>query len=313
MYERNFHSWLTYMSDLRHCRDLLCQGSRSFYAASWLLPGYQRAPIVALYAFCRVADDEVDRLGAGRCALEALDERLERIYADRPVDDPVDRAFADVVRIYGIPRQIPAALFEGFAWDLDNRTYDSLSDVYAYGARVAGTVGTMMAIIMGVRQPALLARACDLGVAMQLTNIARDVGEDARAGRLYLPRKLLFERGIDPGAFLAQPVYSEAIGAVTAELLHAADALYARADRGLSQLPAGCRPAMFAARTIYAEIGREIAANGMDSVSVRAVVPARRKLALLGQAVGNALTAQPADDAQVLPEARFLVDAVSGA
>lgn len=313
MYERNFCSWLTYLSDLRHCRDLLRDGSRSFYAASWLLPQTYRLPIMALYAFCRVADDEIDRLGAGRSALAALDERLRGIYRDQPINDPVDRAFADVVRIYGIPREIPAALFEGFAWDLDNRTYDSLSDVFAYSARVAGTVGTMLAIIMGVRKPALLGRACDLGVAMQLTNIARDVGEDARAGRLYLPRQRLLAHGVDPDVFLATPKYCPAVGAVTGELLQAADALYARADWGLSMLPAGCRPAMFAARTIYADIGREIEAHGLDSVSRRAVVPGRRKLVLLARAVGNALMPRRADDAAVLTEARFLVDAVSRA
>lgn len=313
MYERNFRSWLTYLSDLRHCRELLRNGSRSFFAASWLLPQSYRLPIMALYAFCRVADDEIDRLGAGPGALEALDERLRRIYENRPCNDPVDRAFADVVRMYGIPREIPAALFEGFAWDLDNRSYANLSDVYAYSARVAGTVGTMLAIIMGVRQPSLLGRACDLGVAMQLTNIARDVGEDARAGRLYLPRDRLAAHGVDPDRFLSNPEFSPAVGRVTGELLHAAEALYARADWGLSMLPKSCRPAMFAARTIYAEIGREVEANGFDSVSQRAIVPGRRKVFLLGQAVASAVTPRAAEDAMVLSEARFLVDAVSRA
>ncbi len=104
------------------------------------------------------------------------------------------------------------ALLEGFAWDAAGRRYDTLDDLLDYAARVAGAVGAMMAVLMGVRDPALLARACDLGVAMQLTNIARDVGEDARAGRLYLPLAWLREAGIDPDAFLADPALQSRFG-----------------------------------------------------------------------------------------------------
>ena len=98
---------------------------------------------------------------------------------------------------------MPDALFEGLQWDCEGRRYEDLEALHAYAARVAGAVGVMMALLMGVRDADALARACDLGVAMQLTNIARDVGEDARAGRLYLPLDWLREAGLDPAAFLA--------------------------------------------------------------------------------------------------------------
>ena len=88
------------------------------------------------------------------------------------------------------------------------RRYETLQDLDAYAARVAGSVGAMMTLVMGQRAPEIVARACDLGVAMQLTNIARDVGEDARAGRLYLPLQWLREAGIDPDAWLAKPVFT---------------------------------------------------------------------------------------------------------
>ena len=200
-------------ADHAACRQHLRAGSRSFHAAALLLPDAVRAPATALYAFCRVADDAVD-LGTGdpgtgdpggSGGLGGMRERLALAYAGRPLADPVDRAFADVVAEFAIPRALPEALFEGFAWDAAARRYEDLAALRAYAARVAGTVGAMMALLMGVRDPAVLARACDLGVAMQLSNIARDVAEDARAGRLYLPLAWLREGGIDPEAWLARP------------------------------------------------------------------------------------------------------------
>ena len=131
---------------------------------------------------------------------------------------PADRALADVVQQFAIPRTLLDALIEGFAWDAEGRRYEDISSVYAYSARVAATVGAMMTLLMGVRDPDLLARACDLGVAMQLSNIARDVGEDAANGRLYLPREWLREEGLDPDAWLAKPVWSPALGRVVSRL-----------------------------------------------------------------------------------------------
>jgi len=311
-YDQNFAGWLSYRSDMRRCHGLLRNGSRSFHAASWLLPEAYRSPIIALYAFCRVADDVIDESPeATGAALEGLQARLHRIYAGRPEDRAADRAFADVVRRFGIPRTLPAALLEGFAWDVSNRDYASWSDVYAYSARVAGTVGTMMALIMGVRQPGLLSRACDLGVAMQLTNIARDVGEDAVNGRLYLPRAALAEAGIDADAFLANPVFDRRLAGVIEELLQRADELYARSEWGIANLPGACRPAIHAARLIYAEIGHQLARDGYDSVSRRTVVPGRRKLQLLRSALRRDRATQARDVAPPLNEVRFLIDAVA--
>jgi phytoene synthase len=207
-------------ADLAACRALLRDGSRSFDAASRLLPRAARDPATALYAFCRVADDAID--GGHGDELEALRTRLAQAYEGSPAPTPVDRAFAAVVRQYALPRILPEALLEGFAWDAHGRRYADLSELRSYAVRVAGTVGAMMALLMGVRDPEGLAAAIDLGVAMQLTNIARDVGEDARAGRLYLPLAWLREAGIDPDRFLACPRHSEAVAAVIQRLLDAA-------------------------------------------------------------------------------------------
>jgi phytoene synthase len=197
--------------DLAACRAILAQGSKSFALASRLLPARVRDPAAALYAFCRVADDAVDDAGAdAQAALAELERRLDRMVSGEPIDHPVDRALSRVMKDHGLPRGPIDALLEGFAWDVEGRRYETLEDLYGYGARVAGTVGVAMTILMGPRAPLTLARACDLGVAMQLTNIARDVGEDARNGRLYLPRAELRRHGVDPDAFLARPQPSEA-------------------------------------------------------------------------------------------------------
>jgi len=296
--------------DHRACRAAIRTGSRSFYAASWLLPAHVRRPAFALYAFCRQADDAID-LEGGAPALASLKGKLDAAYAGQPHDQPADRAFADLVRHYHIPRELPEALIEGFYWDCEGRRYATLEELHGYAARVAGAVGAMMTLLMGVRDPAALARACDLGIAMQLTNIARDVGEDARAGRLYLPLDWLADARLDTAAFLAAPLPGPALAQVIARLLDEADRLYARAHEGVARLPLACRPAILAAAEIYAAIGREVARRGHDSVSARARVGAGRKLALIAGAGLRAITLLPRAPEPSLEAASFLVDAVA--
>lgn len=269
-------------ADLHACVALMRTGSRSFFAASRLLPQRVRASSIALYAFCRVADDIVD---SGQHSLDGalalLSQRLDAIYAGRPQDHVEDRALAIVVRRHALPRALLDALLDGFAWDAQGRRYDTLEDLHDYGARVAGSVGAMMCWIMGVRHAQGLARACELGVAMQLTNIARDVGEDARNGRLYLPRSWLAEAGIDADAWLRDPVCTPALQGVIGRLLREADRLYGQSTAGVAMLPRDCRSAILAARYIYAEIGQQLRRDGLDPVNQRAVVPTTRKLVLL--------------------------------
>jgi len=271
--------------DLAACVAMMKGGSRTFFAASRLLPPRVRAAAIALYAFCRVADDLVDDAAPGDTApLRCLARRLDHIYAGTPLDHVEDHALSLVVQQHDLPRHLLEALIEGFAWDASGRRYDSLEDVQAYGARVAGSVGAMMCWIMGPRDGATLARACELGVAMQLTNIARDVGADAQLGRIYLPRQWLREAGIDPDAWLAAPGFEPRLGAVIERLLQAADALYAQGQTGIASLPPDCRAAILAASLIYAEIGQQLRRDGLDAVSQRTVVSTGRKVMLLASA-----------------------------
>jgi len=209
---------MTRADDLAHCRAAIRTGSLSFHAASRLLPARVRDPALVLYAFCRLADDEVDEGTDKASAVLRLRDRLDLAYAGRPRNAPEDRAFAAIVETFEMPRALPEALLEGLAWDAVGRRYATLSGVRDYSARVAAAVGAMMCVLMRVRDGDALARACDLGVAMQLTNIARDVGEDAREGRLYLPLDWLRAEGIDPDGFLAAPAHGPALGRVVAGL-----------------------------------------------------------------------------------------------
>ena len=303
-------------ADLAHCRAAIRHGSRSFHAASLLLPSRVRNPSLALYAFCRHADDSIDDAAAAPGRVEALAARLDRAYAGRPRNDPIERAFAAMVADHALPRTLPEALLEGFAWDDAGRRCETLSDLRAYAARVAASVGAMMSVVMGVRDPQALARACDLGVAMQLTNVARDVGEDAAAGRIYLPLAWLREAGIDPDAFLAAPRPDPRVAAMIRRLLDEATALYRRGEAGISALPSRCRPGIMAASRIYAAIGRQIAAAEYDSVTRRARTSTGEKLGLASLAAARAaasgfLPRSPAMLAPPLPETAFLVDAVA--
>jgi len=309
-------------ADLAACAALLRDGSKSFFAASLLLPRRVRAPAAALYAFCRVADDAVDLSGAPAAAVAALHRRLDAAYAGEPQDDPVDRALAAVIAAHALPRAHLDALLDGFLWDAEGRRYATIGDLRAYAARVASAVGVMMTLLMGEGSPEALARACDLGVAMQLTNIARDVGEDARAGRLYLPADWMREAGLDPETWLADPIFDARLASVVARVLAEAQRLYDRSGEGIGLLPRDCRAAIHAARLIYAEIGAVVAAAGHDSVGRRAVVPGRRKLRLLAKALiaaaapGGRRRTLPAQARQsrepgVLAEVRFLVEAAA--
>jgi 15-cis-phytoene synthase len=299
--ERSFAS----PAELALARAMIRTGSKSFHLASLFLPPRVREPGRALYGFCRMADDAVDETADSKAAVAQLSRRLDLIYAGEPGPDPTDRAFADVARRFGIPHALPAALIEGFAWDAEGRSYASFSDLKAYAVRVAGTVGGMMSLLMGVRDPTALARATDLGVAMQLSNIARDVEEDARNGRIYLPLEWLKESKLTPRDVLSQPA---AASDIATRLVHEADELYARAATGIRLLPRSCRASIHAARLLYAEIGHEAKRRKHRG---RAVVPSWRKARLVMAAMPAALSRMTTSLQPALPEAQFLLDAVA--
>lgn len=302
--------------DLAHCEEAIRHGSLSFHAASRLLPTDVRDPALALYAFCRLADDAVDLNSEKARAVLSLRDRLDLVYRGRPLNAPADRAFAAMVDDFDMPRALPEALLEGLAWDAMGRRYANQSELYDYCARVAATVGAMMCVLMRVRCADALARACDLGVAMQLTNIARDIGEDAMEGRLYLPTDWLEEAGLSPESFLENPRPTKAIRQMVRRLVMQADGLYRRSEAGVAGLPVSSRPGIFAARYIYAGIGAQVQKAGYDSFSSRAHTSKAQKIGWLGMSIvrAGATVVMPKSAmlyARPLEEVRFLVDAAA--
>lgn len=279
-------------ADLALCRQMIRQGSKSFHLASLLLPSGYREQARGLYGFCRMADDLVDQATEPQMAVAELAARLDLIYAGRPNDDATDRAFADVVHRFAIPRAVPDALIEGFAWDAEGRHYETLADVTAYAVRVAGTVGVMMSLIMGQRKPQALARAIDLGIAMQFSNIARDVEEDETLGRVYLPAEWLCDTHKTN---------------VASRLVDEAEEIYARAANGIAMLPVSCRASINTARLLYREIGIEAKRISHEG---RAVVGLKRKLQLVAKAVAQTPGLVAASTSPCAAEGQFLIDAV---
>jgi 15-cis-phytoene synthase len=285
--------------DLAMCTSLLKAGSKSFYAASLLLFGVARARSIILYAFCRQVDDAVDdevTMQAQKLAVTRLRERVRSIYAHEAQHKPVDRAFRLMVEETRMPQAFPNALIEGMEWDANGFSPKTTSDIVAYSVRVAAVVGVMMTWLMGRRELNTLARACDLGIAMQLTNIARDIGEDARRGRVYLPREWLDAENLSHADVFAlasargedHPKQGEkrrAVERLCAKLLELAEVHYSRATSGIGALPASCRVAIRAAQLIYREIGIRLAGAGYNSLQVRTVVPTSRKLWLMLRAL----------------------------
>jgi len=250
--------------------------AKSFTWGARLLPRRYRADAAAIYAWCRRCDDAVDDAPDAATAARAvarLRSELDRIYSPEGVaDDPVLAGFCDVVRRRRLPRVHADELLDGMAMDVGRVRYQTFAELLVYCHRVAGVVGLMMARVMGVTDDRALSRAADLGMAMQLTNICRDVAEDARLDRVYLPAEML-------GAGEA---------AAVAELLRRAEGYYRSGDAGLGALPARCAAAIRAARLIYADIGRVIAAGGFDVHAGRARVSGPRKLWLALRALFEA-------------------------
>jgi len=257
----------------RLARRILAHHSKSFAFAGRLLPARCRDDAAALYAWCRQCDDAVDgpRDAAARAtAVSELRVELARIYGAGVERDPVLAGFQAVARRHAIPRRCAEDLLAGMAMDVGTVRYRTFDELLLYCYRAAGTVGLMMAWIMGVRDPSALRRAADLGIAMQLTNICRDVAEDAERDRVYLPSDVLgsCRRPGDPDG---------EVGRAVAELLRRAEDFYASADTAMSVLPLRCAIGIRAARLIYAEIGRVIARHGFDVRAGRAVVSRGRK------------------------------------
>lgn len=276
--------------------------SKSFALASRLLPPAVRTDVLVLYAWCRRADDTVDLAADPAAGLARLQAELDAVYEGRPAADPLLDAFAELVHRCALPRHYPQELLAGMAMDLTPALYADHSTLALYCYRVAGVVGLMMCHVMGVSDDAALEQAAQLGMAMQLTNICRDVAEDWQRGRLYLPyRALGFADEAAVRAALSAPIDAELAARLPAQVRDAlarADAYYRCGMGGIGALDWRCGLAVRAAAGIYRGIGTALARQDYQPLAGRAYLPGWRKagqvlLALAGQC-GAAASARAA-------------------
>ena len=284
----------------RHGRDTIAVGSKSFAMASRVLEPAIRDDAAMLYAFCRYADDLVDGQVMGHGQLDnyktgqaarvvELRERTLGALAGEPQHDPHYAALASVVNNHGIPHRHVMELVDGFQMDADDRVYRTMEDVLDYGYHVAGVVGVMMAWIMGVRDAATLDRASDLGIAFQLTNIARDVVDDAQAGRVFVPNEVLAAAGapMEVGG-LQNRTHGKATFRAALALLDEAERYYASAHVGVAELSRRNAWAILTALRVYRSIGTKLRAGGPEALFARTSTTKAEKLRLVVKAWGAA-------------------------
>ena len=263
-----------------NAREVLRARSKSFALAARLLPPGVADDAAVVYAFCRHADDAIDEGADPAAGLARLRLEVDQVYSPDARGE-----FAEVVQRRRIPRAYVDELLAGMAMDVAGARYQTLDELLVYCHRVAGTVGLMMCHVMGVRDPRALRRAAHLGLAMQLTNICRDVHEDWRLGRLYLPRTLLGKSAPEVASGPFPEALRERARLATQALLGEAERYYASADEGLRFLGFRCALAVRTARYVYAAIGRRVEAQRCDPLAGRAVVPLWRKLLLAARAL----------------------------
>jgi phytoene synthase len=263
----------------QYCQDKAAASGSSFYYSFLFLPPPKREAITAFYAFCREVDDVVDECHDPQLARVKLDwwrTELDSLYAGQP-NHPVSHALAPAISAFPIAREQLEEIIDGMAMDLDRTRYPSYKDLRLYCHRVAGIVGEVAAGIFGTTEHATMKYAAQLGLAFQLTNIIRDVGEDARRGRIYLPLDELAAHGVTEADIL-QARSTDAFRALMEFQYQRAIDAYAQA---MSLLPAADRKAQrpgLVMAAIYRTLLDEIRRDGYPVLNARVSLPSSRKL-----------------------------------
>jgi 15-cis-phytoene synthase len=284
---------VTIVEAYERCREIARAEARNFYYGFVLLPAPRRSGIYACYAFSRRCDDSVDGEGPLDEKLVALGQRreeLDRCYAgEPPPDDPVLVALTDAVQRFGIPRRHLDDLLEGVEWDLTVDRYADFPSLKRYCDRVAGAVGLVSLHVFGFEDPVAPEHANDLGVALQLVNIMRDVGEDAALGRIYLPADERAAHGVSEGEILRGEV-TPGFRALMREQGARARVYFERGERLLPLLDRRARMCVSMLSGLYREILVAIEDRDYDVFARRVALSTPRKLALMGHKTVNSLT-----------------------
>lgn len=258
----------------RYCRQATRTHAKSFYFCSHFLPREKRRAIYAVYALCRHVDDAVDAAGIrgerdATAAIEHWRAELDAVYTDGRASSPVLLAWRDMLSRFRIRQELPLELMRGVLMDTRIKRYETWEELRVYCYRVASVVGLMSSEIFGYVEPRTLYYAEQLGLAMQLTNILRDVGEDARMGRIYLPQEEM-RRFAYTEADLLGGKLTESFFALMRFEIERARALYSEAEQGIPLLNREARFTVLLAARLYARILDEIERNGYDVFTRRA-------------------------------------------
>lgn len=275
-----------------YCRRVTKQASKTFYWGSLFLPPPKRQAVWAIYALCRIVDDIVDEspdpissnpghlvgsmmpvkeLDYWRCALQELYQ------SGSPGGHPVLQAWYDMLQHYPVPLQPALELLDGVEMDLTTNRYRTFDELYIYCYRVAGTVGLLTSYIFGYQDASALEHAVELGVALQLTNILRDIGEDARRDRIYLPQEEMERFGYCERDLMNNVINQSFCDLVGFEMARTEE-FYQSAQPGISLLSPDCRLAVQISGTLYHDILDRIRLNNYNVFTKRANVPLQTKL-----------------------------------
>jgi phytoene synthase len=274
------------------CRQITRKYAKTFYLATRFLPNHKQRSIFAIYALCRFLDDMVDetedlvttqklQLEDVFDLIETQKSRLLDVYeGNDPGGHPIFVAFAHTLKTFHIPIKLPFELIDGVSMDLTKKRYETFEEVYGYSWKVASVVGLMTSEVFGYEDPSALEYAADLGIAMQLTNILRDVGEDLGRGRIYLPAEDLRAFGITEEDLFARKVTPE-FKALMEFQIQRAESYYAKSDAGIAMLSSDSRLPVSMARLNYSRILQQIRENEYQVFDQRAHLSTAKKLAIL--------------------------------
>lgn len=280
------------------CRQLHRIHGRTYYLATRLLPAWKRPHVHALYGFTRYTDNLVDTHDPQRAErLAAWTRQFSAALDGAQVTHPILPALVHTVEVFGLDRADFNAFLRSMAMDLTVRTYRTYHDLLAYMAGSAAAIGSLMLPILGADDRAAAEEpARQLGLAFQMTNFLRDIREDARLGRIYLPAEDMAEFGVCASDLRAGQVTGEVRALIAFEVLRT-QVHYARAAAGIPLLHASSQPCIRAAYRVYGGILDEIVRSGYDVFSHRVTVPARRRLALAASGLltptGRPMTSLP--------------------
>lgn len=276
------------------CRAITRHHAKTFYMATRFLPNHKQRGIFAIYSLCRYIDDLVDeaedlvqkqQLNEQdiRNRLESWKGKLRDTYEGRLHDDPILIAFSDVLKRHHIPIEMPFELMEGVCMDLFKNRYDTFEELYDYSFKVASVVGLMTSQVFGYESREALGYAVDLGIAMQLTNILRDVGEDLKRDRIYLPREDLRRFNVTEEDLFSHSL-EEPVKRLLQFQIRRTRRYYQRSDKGISLLSKDSRLPVYLARENYSRILDKIEENGYNVFNHRAYLNTTEKLTILPQA-----------------------------